>query len=238
MGGTDFFDDDLAQRRGAVKSTTLGGTEVVGTLKADEFPARPISDLNLTRMARHREEMNTQVASAKLEIERMRRKQSEIEREKQTIEEIIEKQEQYERGKQEMADRLSGSVVTLHKLEEHAARQVEIFSSTRRRFTECLEELQNINDTEWSDDAFREELTKAVVQIDAIRKEFVKAQAVVEAAGGPVRLFDEERPRAAPADEFESERGFGAWLKIGVAVSLPLIIVLAIAVGILLSAGR
>lgn len=236
MGGTDFFDEDLVQRRGTVKSSTLGGTEMGGTLKADELPARPISDLNLTRMARHREEMNTQVASAKLEIERLRRKQSEMEREKQTIEEMLEKQEQYERGKQELIDRLSESVVSLHKLEEHAARQVEIFSSTRQKFGEFVDELHGINDSEWSDDSFREELNRAVAQIDAIRKEFVKAQAVVEAAGGPVKLFDEKRV-ATVHDELEEEeqRGFGYWLKIGVAVSLPLVITIAIAVGVMLS---
>lgn len=238
MGGTDFFDDDLSQRRGAVKSTTLGGTEVISTLKPDELPARPISDLNLTRMARHREEMNTQVATAKLEIERLRRKQGEIEREKQTIEEIIQKQEQYDRGKQEMADRLAESMIALQKLEEHAARQVEIYSNTRRRFSECIAELQNLNDSEWTDDTFREELTKAVVQIDEIRKEFVKAQAVIEAAGGPAKLFDDRRPRPVVEDELDTARGFGDWMKIGLAVSLPLIVVLAVAVLIFLVARR
>lgn len=238
MGGTDFFDEDLVHRRGAVKSTTLGGTEVVGTHKTDEFPARPISDLNLTRMARHREEVNTQVASAKLEIERMRRRQGEIEREKQTLEETLEKQEQYERGKQEMIDRLSESIVTLHKMEEHASRQVEICSSTRQRFGEFIEELQRINDAEWADEVLRDELNKAVVLIDAIRKEFVKGQAGVEAAGGPVKLFDESRAQHVPLTEEAAPRGFGAWLKIGVAVSLPLVLAIAAAVIVILVMGR
>jgi hypothetical protein len=80
---TDFFDDDLSQRRGAVKATAVGqGVDIVGTVKHDEIPVRPISDLNLTRMAKHREEVNTQVASAKLEIERLRRKQTDLERER------------------------------------------------------------------------------------------------------------------------------------------------------------
>lgn len=239
MGGTDFFDEDLVQRRGAVKSTTLGGTEVVGTLKADEFPARPISDLNLTRMARHREEVNTQVASAKLEIERMRRKQTEMEREKHTLEDMLEKQEQYERGKQELIDRLTESIVSLQKIEEHASRQVEICSSTRQRFGEFLDELQRINDAEWTDEVLRDELNKAVVLIDAIRKEFVKAQAGVEAVGGPAKLFSETSARTVSQDEEGSAQcGFGAWLKIGFAVSLPLVLAIAVAVVVILVMGR
>lgn len=234
MGGTDFFDDDL-QRRGAIRTAPLGqATDVVGTAKQDDFPARPISDLNLTRMARHREEVNTQVATAKVEIERMRRRQSDLEREKQTLEDLMEKQDQYEQGKQEMIQRLSESIVSLEKLEDQAARQVEIYSSTKARFGECVEELHRINDAEWADDLFREELNKAVVQIDVIRKEFVKGQAAVEAAGGPVKLFDETRPRiTAFQDEPEQSRGFGTWVRIGLAVSLPLIIAIAVAVIVL-----
>ena len=239
MGGTDFFDDDVAPRRGTVKSSTLGGTEIVGTVKPDEFPARPISDLNLTRMARHREEVNTQVASANLAIEKMRRKQNDLEREKQTLEELLDKQSQYERGKQEMIDRLAESSVSLQKLEEHASRQVEIYAATRQRFAEYADELQRIDDSQWSDETLRDELNRAVVQIDTIRKEFVKAQAAVEAVGGPVKLFDATRaPAGATADEGLVQRDFLDWLKIGFAVSLPLVVAIVVVVVVLLVRGR
>lgn len=237
MSGTDFFDSDL-QRRVPGKGTGLGqGTDIVGNMKLDELPARPISDLNLTRMARHREEVNTQVATAKVEIERMRRRQGELEREKQSLEDLMAKQDQYEQGKQEMAQRLSESMVSLEKLEENAARQTEVYSSLRARFGEYVDELHSINDATWSDEVFRDELNKAVVKIDAIRKEFVKGQAAIEAVGGPVKLFDEVRSRPAVFEqEEEATRGFGAWLKIGLAVSSPLIITIIVAVIVLVFA--
>ena len=238
MGGTDFFDNDLVQRRGAVKTSSVGpvATETGSAVKRDDFPARPIADLNLTRMARHREEVNTQVATAKVDIERLRRKQSELEREKQTMEEMLEKQDQYERGKQELIDKLSESVVSLQKLEDHAARQVEIYSAARTRFSEVLDEIQRINDADWSDDALRDELNKAVATIDAARKEFVKVQAAVEAVGGPVTLFDASRPRPLVGEDEEEAavRTFGQWMKIGLAVSLPVLVALAITIAVLL----
>jgi chromosome segregation ATPase len=241
MGGTDFFDNDLVQRRGALKGSSVGpvATESGSAVKRDDFPARPIADLNLTRMARHREEVNTQMATAKVDIERMRRKQSELEREKQTMEEMLEKQDQYERGKQELLDKLSESVVSLQKLEDHAARQVEIYSAARARFSEVLDEIQRINDADWSDETLRDELNRAVVTIDTARKEFVKVQAAVESVGGPVTLFDASRPRAASGvDEDEAApRTFGQWIKIGLAVSLPLMVTLAIVIAVLLMRG-
>lgn len=230
--GTDFFDDDLGQKRSALKATSLGaGGDVPVVMKADDAPIKPISDLNLTRMARHREEVNTQVASAKLHIERLKQKQGEMEREKHMLEDLLEKQEQYERGKQEMIDRLTESLISLQKMGEHAARQVEIYWSTRERFAAALEELQQINDSEWSDDVFRDELNKAVAHIDVIRNDFVKAQASVEAVGGPVKLFDDRRPLSPDQEGFEPDgKGFGHWFKAGLAASIPLIVTLLVAV--------
>ena len=170
--GTDFFDEDLAQRRGAVKSTSLGsGPDGMMNLKSEDASGRPISDLSLTRMARHREELNTQKASAKLHIERLKQKQSEMEREEQMLADLLEKQDQYEQGKQEMQDRLMESLVSLQKLGDHAARQVEVYFTTRDRLAADLEELQKINDTDWAEESFRDELNKAVVQIDSIRSD-------------------------------------------------------------------
>lgn len=240
--GTDFFDEDLAQRRGAVKSTSLGsGPDGMMNLKSDDPSGRPLSDLSLTRMARHREELNTQKASAKLHIERLKQKQSEMEREEQMLADLLEKQDQYERGKHEMLDRLSESLVSLQKLGDHAARQVEVYFTTRDRLTADLEELQKINDTDWADESFRDELNKAVVQIDSIRSDFVKAQATIEAVGGPVKLFDEHsrKVNAQEDDEFApSVKGFGHWLKVGCAVSLPLILTILVAVAIMVAKGR
>ena len=240
--GTDFFDEDLAQRRGAVKSTSLGsGPDGMMNLKSDDPAARPLSDLSLTRMARHREELNTQKASAKLHIERLKQKQSEMEREEQMLSDLLEKQDQYERGKHEMLDRLSESMVSLQKLGDHAARQVEVYFTTRDRLAADLEELQKINDATWAEDSFRDELNKAVVQIDAIRSDFVKAQATIEAVGGPVKLFDEMSHKATlrEDDEFApSSTGFGHWLKVGLAVSLPLILTIVVAVTIVVIKGR
>ncbi len=240
--GTDFFDEDLAQRRGANKTSALGGgPDGMISMKSDDPAGRPLSDLSLTRMARHREELNTQKASAKLHVERLKQKQSEMEREEQMIADLLEKQDQYERGKQEMQDRLAESLVSLQKMGDHAARQVEVYFTTRDRLAADLEELQKINDTEWADEVLRDELNKAVVQIDTIRSDFVKAQATIEAVGGPIRLFDEQSHKANAFEEDEfapSSKGFAHWLKQGFAFSLPLILTIVVAVIILAVKGR
>ena len=238
MSGTDFFDDDLVQRRGSAKSSALGSaTDIVGPARHDEIPARPVSDLNLTRMTKHREEVNAQVATAKVEIERLKRRQTDLEREKQTLEEMSQKQDQYESGKQEMLDRLSASLVALEKLEDQASRQTEIYAAVRQRNAEMLKELQELKDGDWTEETIRDELNKAVALIDAVRKEYVKSQATVEAAGGPASLepgavvaVGGERTPALPTS-------FGAWVKIGVAFCLPLVAVALLILAVCLLGG-
>ena len=234
MSGSDFFDDDLVQRRGAAKAPLGQGVDVVGSAR-DELPARPISDLNLTRMTKHREEMNAQVATAKVEIERLKRRQTDLEREKQTLEDLSAKQDQYEKGKQEMMDRLTESLVSLEKLEEHAARLTELYSAIRRRHGDMLQELQGIQDSRWPEETFRDELNKALVLVEGARKEFVKSQAAVEAEGGPASLAAPVVRRLDGGPVASGlPAGFGTWLKVGFAVSLPLIVALALAVVLLL----
>ncbi len=234
---TDFFDDDLRQRRGAIRSSSVGqGTDIVGP-RPDELPARPVSDLNLARMARRREETGASVAGVKQELDRLQRRQTDLEREKQALEEMLQKQDEYDRGRKEMVDRINESLVTLEKLEDRSARLTEIYSGTRHRFAQMLQELEGINDASWTDENFREELNKAVVLIDTVRKEFVKALAAVEAAGGaPLPV---EPPYRQPAGARETAAatptGFGTWLKIGLAFSLPAIVVIILVAAIWLA---
>jgi hypothetical protein len=188
-------------------------------------------------MAKHREEMNAQVATAKVEIERLRRRQSDLEREKQALEDLGQKQEQYERGRQEMTDRITESLVGLERLEADAMRLVEIYSGARQRHLEMLKELQGINDSDWADEAFREEMNKALALIDTIRKEYVKSQAAVEAAGGAGAAEQAAAARPLERRRTEMPTGFGTWLKIGFAMTLPLVILILLLIALVLFSG-
>ena len=139
MANTDFFDDDLVKQRDAAKRIKLGpGDEPVGTLgsmpSSDEVPVRPVSDFNLTRMAKHKQDMDEQVVTAMQELERLRARQENLEKEKRELEEIRRKQEEYERGKREMVERFNQSLLTLEKDELQATRLAELLGATRARF--------------------------------------------------------------------------------------------------------
>jgi vacuolar-type H+-ATPase subunit I/STV1 len=230
MANTDFFDDDLIKQRDAAKKINLGRTEEpIGTLSdpsaTDEVPVRPVSDFNLTRMAKHKHEVNEQVATAMQELERLRKRQEDLEREKRELEELRRKQQDYDAGKREMIERLSQSLVILEKDEMQATRLAELLATTRKRFKTMQTDIEALREETWPEDQIRDELSKALVILDDARLEFNKCMAKIDAVTGEEKqamsqnkavIFEE---RHTHDDE---PRDFMYWLKIGAAVSLPL----------------
>jgi hypothetical protein len=234
MANTDFFDDDLIKQRDAAKRIKLGpGDDPMGTVgdgpSSDEVPVRPVSDFNLTRMAKHRHEVDDQVVHAMQELERLRKRQEDLEREKQDLEDLRRRQDEYERGKREMVERFNQSLVSLEKDELQAERMAELLGATRKRFKTMLAELQAINEELWGEEHIREELNKALIVLEDGRMEYNKAMSKIDAVSGgkksgvgehePV-VFEEGRP------VHETEKSFGHWVKVGLAVTLPIIVVL------------
>ena len=183
----------------------------------------------VTPMARRNEELSDKAASTSDELERLRLRQEALEREKQTIEYLRENQHKYETAKREIIERLEQSMVSLEREEISINQRITLLADTEKRFKEMLAELKAIRDDAWPAEtgAFREELTKSLALLDDMRKEFNKCLARIEAlkddrsaADGKQSLFEE-----IPFHE-QGEKGFGFWLKIGFALTMPIVLVL------------
>lgn len=232
MPNTDFFDDDLVKKHEATKRIKLGPGDAPAATAApvaDALPSRPVSDLNLTRMAKHKEEVSAQVAQAMEELERLRTRQEDLEREKQDLEDLRRKQHEYESGKRELMTHLNQSLVKLEKDELKAEKLTELLGATRLRFRSFLSEVEDLQEDQWPEDGIRSELDKALTRIEQVRIEYNKALSKIDAlapdsgSSGSVRSPMIMEHRGVVADE---NRSFGYWLKVGVAVTLPLSLVL------------
>jgi soluble cytochrome b562 len=194
-----------------------------------EVPPHPVTELDLTRMAKHKEQITAQVAVASQELERLRRRQEELERERRALEEMSRRQTEYEQGKSDMIDNLNQSIAWIEKQEVQAVRMSEIYAGTRQRFKEMLQSLQRIDETAWPEETIREEVNKALVLVDDVRKEYHKGLAKMEASGG-ADGGRAEAPGPVPGHvpSAAGPAGFVHWLKVGVAVTLPLMLVIAV----------
>ena len=241
MANTDFFDDDLRRHHDAERRAKLAAQDVTQVNDEDPaaegVPVRSVSDFSITRMAKHKQEMDAKVASAVEELEKLRKRQEDLDRQRKDLEELRKRQESYEHGKQEMIDRLNQSLVSLEKDEIQANHLTEILSATRQRFKTMLGELQGINEETWPENEIRDELNKAMARVDDVRMEYNRAVSKIDAISGQEAkapaahqpmVFEERRAG------LEVEHNFLYWFKVGVAVSLPLIVVLAMAVALVL----
>jgi len=231
MATTDFFDDDLVKQRESARRIKLGpGDEPASRANemqgSDELPNRPISDLNLTRMAKYKKAVDENVNSAMHELDRLRKRAEDLEKEKRDLEDTRRKQEEYERGKREMVERLGQSLMRLEREKIQAERLSELLEATRKRFRSMLEEIQVLNEEAWPEEQVRDELGKALVVVEDARMEYNKAMAKIEAiAGGEAKGASSNQPVIFEESHLhhEPEKTFGQWLKIGLAISLPLL---------------
>jgi chromosome segregation ATPase len=234
MANTDFFDDDLGRQRDAARRIKLSDEPLttLSDMSSDDVPVRPLSDLSLTRMAKHKQDVDENVVQAAQELERLRKRQETLEREKRDLEEIRRKQEEYERGKRDVIERLGQSLVTMEKDELQAERMAELLNATRKQFKEMLAEVEKLNEALWPEERFGEELTKALALVEDTRMEYNKSLSKIEAAGGTeVRIASSVSAMGEPPRlNYDEERPFGYWLKVGMAVSLPLIVFILLVV--------
>jgi hypothetical protein len=242
MANTDFIDDDLVKQRDAVKRFKFDpAVEPMGAVgdihSSDEVPIRPVSDFNLTRMAKHKQDVDEHVVTAMQELERLRARQENLEKEKRDLEEIRRKQEEYERGKREMVERFDQSLLTMEKDELQASRLAELMGATRKRFKALLADIQGLNEEVWPEERFRDELNKALTVIEDARMEYNKAMTRIDTLGGAGKTSGIEHPPVIFEEGrfgSETEKTFGHWLKVGFAVSLPLIVVIVAVTALIL----
>lgn len=230
----DFFDDDLIRQRDRATRIKMGpGDEPVPREPAsDDALVRGVSELNLTRMARHKQDVDSQATRAMQELEVLRKRQEQLEIEKRELEEFKRKSEEFERGKRDMVANLKRSLTSIEREEMESQRMLELLESNRNRFKTILTDLDGINEQSWSDANIRVELTRALGVIEDARVEYNKAMAKIEAAKSE-RAGGRTEPSLEPVvfqdgGTIGDEKSFGHWLRVGMAFSLPLIVTLIV----------
>ena len=201
---TDFVDDDLVTPAAPVRRG-VGLEPEVGA-------------------ARQKEQLAEQVASAAEEIERLRLRQEALEQEKQKLQHLAQTRSAYEGDKATLLENFSTSLVLMEKQEQQAARMMELLAASRVRFRDMQEEIHDIDETAWEGAEFGEDLHRAVALVDNARSEYTKALAKLDAEGLP--RSSGRTGSTEPSATGLAARGFLFWLKVGFALSLPLILIL------------
>jgi chromosome segregation ATPase len=187
---------------------------------------RPIEQmLELSEEAISPEHLDSQVQRAQEQLLQLKRQQEQIEKQKRELEELSRRQEELERGRADMTDKLTRSLVVLEREAYDTQKKLEQLRATRESFGQHLELIEAIDPKSWNPSDLHKELSRALSTVDDARAEFSQQRSRLQAAeeaSGDVAL-----PEAAPdvSELLETGgRSFGQWVKIGMALTLPLII--------------
>ncbi len=168
------------------------------------------------------EHLDSQVQKAQEQLLALKRQQEQIEKQKRELEELSRRQEELERGRAEMSDKLTRSLVILEREAYDSQKKLEQIRATRESFEQHLGLLESIDPKGWNPAELHKELSRALSTVDDARAEFSQQRSRLSASSdesgeGPL-------PDAAPDISIGGANGFMQWVKMGFAVTLPLIV--------------
>lgn len=156
------------------------------------------------------------------ELERIRKRSEEVERQRQALRALRGKQADFDRSYRELSERVKRHIVLLKGEEEQASRAATVCHETRHRFESLAEELDRIDPESWTEASLETDLTQALAQVESARAVFRKggrprrgARVATRRGTGtagrrrldrngdgppPVCRLAEDRLRAGPAD--------------------------------------
>jgi len=169
------------------------------------------------------ERIDSQMQKAQEQLLHLKRQQEQIEKQKRELEELSRRQEELEQGRTEMTDKLARSLVVLEREAYNTQKRLEQIRTIRESFGQHLELIEAIDPKSWNPSDLHKELSRALSTVDDARTEFAEQRSRLQAA-------DEDNSDVSLPDALSnvsalgSERSFFQWLRIGIALTLPLII--------------
>ena len=169
---------------------------------------------------------------AQEQLQALRQQQEAIERQKQDLEDLNEKQRSFVSGRSELSNKLSRSVAMLERESMEAQKRVEVFDSTREAFEQHIETLNSLKPENWDRAELRNELARALSLIEDSAEDFNKQSAKINSLRQTSTSVEPIRATSGSGHETKTTNvsaafptSFKQWFMLGLAFTLPLVIV-------------
>jgi hypothetical protein len=182
-----------------------------------------------------RGELDANLEQAREQITSLQRKKEELERAKGELEEMRRRHDEFARGRIEIVEALNRGLVVLEHEQVETQRMLDLISRTRETFKEQLSHVESLTDAHWTSENLKSELSKSLAAIETARMEFNRACLRIDALQS--KTPDDLPP--TPLEKFSGpvnpldRIGFGPALKLGIAFSLPVVVVVLLLIATL-----
>src|SRR5271154_3296218 len=175
-----------------------------------------------------RDEVDRKVVEAQQKLAELKRAQENLERERSSLEELRRRQSEFQTGRQEMIHNLTRGLGLLEEAEFNTRREAEQMVKTIADFRDALTKIETVRDETWTKENFSTELTRALTAIENARMEWNTARLKLPALS-PEALKKTEVESAPPTTAASplTNLSFGQLCKIGLAMTWPLVLVVA-----------
>ena len=211
---------------------------MAGEYDSSEFVDSDFTAQKSPYTAPTREEVDRRVVEAQQKLVELKRAQEELERERSGLEELRRRQNEYQTGRQEIMQQLTRGLGLLEEAEFATRREAEVMVKTIEDFRLALDKVLAIRDETWNKENFQVELTRALTTLENARMEWNSARIKLPVLAGETKaqaVPEKSSPFAsAAAGPSLANLGFFQLCKIGLALTWPLLVVIALgALGIL-----
>ncbi len=165
------------------------------------------------------DEVQDEYREAQAALQELRQRESEIKRKAEELQEITQKEDEFTRGRREILERIEEYLVLLDREGSGARETAARCGETHQRFLEHLETIRGLRPETWSRSHRREELDRALRQIEAAEDEVADSLPLIQALSGAKRGRSRQVP-VAPGKGLD-DADFFYWFKAGIAFTLP-----------------
>jgi hypothetical protein len=212
---SDFVDSDFVATQ-----KNFGSAGIASTIAAPMAP--PTTTMNRPPS---REELESKVNETQARLAELKRAQEELERERAALEEARRRRIEFQNGREEMLQHLTRGVGILEEAEFNARREAEQMRQTVNDMRAALDKVQAMDEKQWSEENWQQELTKALTTLENARMEWNSARVKFAILDGALKAPDAENNEKGAA--LLQGQSFADLCRLGFALTWPV----AVAIG-------
>lgn len=179
-------------------------------------------------------EMEARAADYQQEIERLKRTEQELERKKAALEELRRRRLEWENSKKELIHGITRALGLLEEAEFNRRQEAEQMKKTIAALSEAISKVQSIQEESWTKDNFEIELTRALTVVENARQEWNSARLKFPFLDNQSKSDEAGQTGKSGLGQGLNLPDFWQLFKIGLAINLPIVIILLIAVIVML----